>query len=358
MSLINKLNTILDIKESIKTSINNKGGNVGNNFSEYAIAIDNLSVGDGGSGNIEKVDVGKYGLKFNNPSITEIPTFFDFTNATDYSNMFRNCYSLQNFDLNRIQWEKVTNINYMFTDCGINANLPQTLTLPNVWDEVEFPFNAQQLTLPQELIITNASINNLIQNQTFSNLTVRTETTLKGGKYHSSTGDTLTVVATNASDMDMAFNQMELNELNVHINNQTGIWRMIDGGNIEKIHITLDNQTNNEMYWKDASDAITCNGMKYITLDGDFTYWKNNIFGNGLGNNLVKLSGLRNFSSNLNLTGDYMDTLDGDFIELFNNLGPSTENNWVQFSANVFENLYDEEVAILTNKGYIVQMVE
>lgn len=42
MSIADKLQTIQNIKENIKTAINNKGGNVGDDFNDYAEAIDNI----------------------------------------------------------------------------------------------------------------------------------------------------------------------------------------------------------------------------------------------------------------------------------------------------------------------------
>lgn len=42
MSIADKLQTIQNIKENIKTAINNKGGNVGDNFNDYAEAINNI----------------------------------------------------------------------------------------------------------------------------------------------------------------------------------------------------------------------------------------------------------------------------------------------------------------------------
>ena len=45
-----KLTQLNTIKGDIKAAINNKGGEVGDDFSTYATAINNLSTGSGGSG--------------------------------------------------------------------------------------------------------------------------------------------------------------------------------------------------------------------------------------------------------------------------------------------------------------------
>ena len=59
MSVIDKLNNIINCKNAIRTSINNKGGTLteSSKFSDYAAAIDNLTAG-GGSG-ISSVDIVK-----------------------------------------------------------------------------------------------------------------------------------------------------------------------------------------------------------------------------------------------------------------------------------------------------------
>ena len=59
MCIANKLKNIINCKNAIRTSINNKGGNITENskFSDYATAINNLSAG-GGSG-VSSVDIVK-----------------------------------------------------------------------------------------------------------------------------------------------------------------------------------------------------------------------------------------------------------------------------------------------------------
>ena len=49
MSVIDKLNNIINCKNAIRTSINNKGGKLteSSKFSDYATAINNLTVGSG-----------------------------------------------------------------------------------------------------------------------------------------------------------------------------------------------------------------------------------------------------------------------------------------------------------------------
>lgn len=48
--IADKLQQLQTIKDNIKTAINNKGGNVGDDFTTYATAIDNIEGGGGGTG--------------------------------------------------------------------------------------------------------------------------------------------------------------------------------------------------------------------------------------------------------------------------------------------------------------------
>lgn len=72
-----KLTQLNTIKGDIKTAINNKGGEVGNDFSTYATAINNLSTGSGGSGETYMH-----------------PDFFEYRtkNNTNYSYLFHSFY--------------------------------------------------------------------------------------------------------------------------------------------------------------------------------------------------------------------------------------------------------------------------
>lgn len=98
-----KLTQLNTIKGDIKTAINNKGGEVGNDFSTYATAINNLSTGSGGSGE------------------TYIhPEFFEYRtlNNTDYTNLFYDFYfPSEVVDLSDWNITGVTNINGIFYNC-------------------------------------------------------------------------------------------------------------------------------------------------------------------------------------------------------------------------------------------------
>ena len=71
-----------------------------------------VPVNTGGGGSQEKIKVGESGLKFSNTTFTEMPEVFDFSDVTDFSNMFTNCYSLTSIP--KIDYSKITNYQNAF----------------------------------------------------------------------------------------------------------------------------------------------------------------------------------------------------------------------------------------------------
>lgn len=96
-----KLTQLNTIKGDIKTAINNKGGEVGNDFSTYATAINNLSTGSGGSGET-----------YENPEFYEVRT----QKGTNYDNLFRG-YNGPDIDISQWDTSKVTSAQYCFSYC-------------------------------------------------------------------------------------------------------------------------------------------------------------------------------------------------------------------------------------------------
>lgn len=96
-----KLTQLNTIKGDIKTAINNKGGEVGNDFSTYATAINNLSTGSGGSGET-----------YENPEFYEVRT----QKGTNYDHLFRG-YNGPDIDVSQWDTSKVTSAQYCFTEC-------------------------------------------------------------------------------------------------------------------------------------------------------------------------------------------------------------------------------------------------
>lgn len=96
-----KLTQLNTIKGDIKTAINNKGGEVGNDFSTYATAINNLSAGSGGSSET-----------YENPEFYELRT----SNGTNYDHLFRG-YNGPDIDVSQWDTSKVTSAQYCFSEC-------------------------------------------------------------------------------------------------------------------------------------------------------------------------------------------------------------------------------------------------
>ena len=93
-----KLTQLNTIKGDIKTAINNKGGEVGDDFSTYATAINNLSIGSGET--------------YENPEFYELRT----QKGTNYDNLF-NGYNGPDIDVSQWDTSKVTSAQYCFSNC-------------------------------------------------------------------------------------------------------------------------------------------------------------------------------------------------------------------------------------------------
>lgn len=121
MSIADKLTTLQNIKSDIKTSILNKGVEVGDDFTTYSIAID--SIEGGGSG---KIDVAATGIRFGYSTFTEIPDIFDFSNVTSMYYMFISCNSLVTIQL--LDTSNVKNMGSMFYGCKKLQSIPEINT--------------------------------------------------------------------------------------------------------------------------------------------------------------------------------------------------------------------------------------
>ena len=99
-----KLTQLNTIKGDIKTAINNKGGEVGDDFSTYATAINNLSTGSGET--------------YENPEFYEVRT----QNGTNYDNLF-NRYNGPDIDVSQWDTSKVTSAQYCFSYCDKSMDI-------------------------------------------------------------------------------------------------------------------------------------------------------------------------------------------------------------------------------------------
>ena len=108
-TIAENLQTIQNIKQDIKTAIENKGVDMTNTpFTEYSTKIDEITNGG-------EIDINEYGIKLGYSSFKKIPDGIDFSNVTDMSYMFSDCYYLQS--VSSINTSKATNMNSMFYNC-------------------------------------------------------------------------------------------------------------------------------------------------------------------------------------------------------------------------------------------------
>ena len=99
-----KLTQLNTIKGDIKTAINNKGGEVGNDFSTYATAINNLSTGSSET--------------YENPDFYEVRT----QKGTNYDYLFRG-YNGPDIDVSQWDTSKVTSTRYCFAECNKSMDI-------------------------------------------------------------------------------------------------------------------------------------------------------------------------------------------------------------------------------------------
>ena len=203
-----KLTQLNTIKGDIKTAINNKGGEVGDDFSTYATAINNLSTGNGGSGETymhpdffeyrtsnntdysylfhsfyfpsELVDLSDW----NTTGVTTLSYAFygsftgvkklilsgwDVSKVTDLSNAFQSKNQLEELDLSGWDTSKVYNMNYTFNNCQFLVTINGYLDLSNLTNgfypashsnPVKFCRSLETLYLKniyKDITVTNAS---------------------------------------------------------------------------------------------------------------------------------------------------------------------------------------------------------
>ena len=123
-----KLNKILETKEAIRTAINNKGGTLTttDTFASYPSAIDSLPSGGGGSLKT-LLDATKscYYLfyEYKGKSVNELISFSDTSEVTDMGYMFNNCGMITNIP--QLDTSKTTNMLSMFRGCYALTNIPQ-----------------------------------------------------------------------------------------------------------------------------------------------------------------------------------------------------------------------------------------
>lgn len=124
MSVADKLQQLVTIKADIKTAINNKGGNVSDDFTTYATAIENIE--GGGEGIFEITN--EISLAYS--QFTEVPSNIQLgASTTNAKYLFRWCEKLTKLP----DWD-FSNINNAYAMCDncTSLNYPVGLYMPEV----------------------------------------------------------------------------------------------------------------------------------------------------------------------------------------------------------------------------------
>ena len=192
---VEKLNKVLETKEAIRTSINNKGGTLteSDTFSSYSTAIDNIQTGsknepiiitengtytapEGTGYSPVNVNValegnpmqeyvnnnggdGKPGCfylfyNYQGTSLDSILKSLDFSKVTNMSSMFNSCSSLTTIPL--FNTSNVTNMNYMFRSCSNLTSIP-LLDTSNVTNMSSMFYECYRLTSIPQLNTSNVT---------------------------------------------------------------------------------------------------------------------------------------------------------------------------------------------------------
>lgn len=150
-TIAENLQTIQNIKQDIKTAIENKGVDMTNTpFSEYSTKIDEITAG-GGSNTFVVPD----GISFGKSNFSEIPNYLDFSKCTVMDNTFYSCKNLthiENFSVStvnevvnvfnecqnlksigNITFENATEVTFLFQNCT-NLETITSLHIPKATD--------------------------------------------------------------------------------------------------------------------------------------------------------------------------------------------------------------------------------
>ena len=140
MSVADKLQILNTIKADIKTAINNKGGNVGDDFTTYATAIENIEGGTGGEGIFYVTN----NISFAFSQFTEVPDKVRLApETTKAKNLFRQCEKLTR--LPNWDFSNINNAYYMCAHCKALKE-PVYLDMPKVTDCQYMFYNTPYLT--------------------------------------------------------------------------------------------------------------------------------------------------------------------------------------------------------------------
>lgn len=349
-TIAENLQTIQTIKNNIKTSIENKGVSVGDvSFTEYSTKIDEITTG--GSGGDFDFSVIGYDTTLNNscnnkiqedidysttilnnwnPSTTFANNQFsadkklvycpliDTTNVTTMSQMFYNCTNLQFIPL--LNTSNVTDMGSMFRNCSSLTSIPQLDTSKAIDISAIFGGCSKLTSIPSIDTSSATDMYNVFGGcyllTTIPLLNTSKVTIMSQMFQYCSALQTIPQLDTsNVTNMQQMFNGCSsLQSL-----------PLLDCGNVTNISSFFE-------YTKNITTLTDLGGFKNLKIN-----WNDN-------NGLYRLPNLT-YESVMNVINNLYD---------FRNNGDDTTTRTIQFNSNSKALLSDADIAIATNKGWVI----
>ena len=170
---VDKLNKLIDTKESIRQAIINKGVSVPTStpFADYPEKISAIESGasDDSFFNIRTNNGTNYGYLFYYCKATTLDlSSFNTSNVTDMRNMFYQCYSLTTLDLSNFDTSNVDYMNAMFSTCKALTTLDlSNFDTSNVTNTTSMFSSCNSLHTLRLDNCDNATINKIITSSGF-----------------------------------------------------------------------------------------------------------------------------------------------------------------------------------------------
>lgn len=361
------LTSLLNIKSDIKLAIEEKGQDLtGVSFDGYAGKIRDISTGE----NLIVTN----DINFGSSTFSRIPNGWDFSEKTNFREVFFNCQKLKKVD-GEIPFEKMKEASYAFADCYGLETIGENITIGDnqeCYDFYEMFRGCTHLKYPENLTLNCAHITNLgdvcypvgenaeTSMDIVMNYPKATEIyeipiyynfnyLLDGENYGGF--ERLFLVIDTPNNISGGFS---LPTMNVYDHNKS-MTLVLDVGNRSHFNVDVDDVITIEISGigiGDDSDELLENanwgfGHSDVNLSrNDFKNFTGTIsFGFG-----GYVTNLPNYRANLNFTSGISDS---KARELFNTLGTAFDGSTIRVSG--IEYLSDDVIAIATSKGFIVE---
>lgn len=311
MSIATEIQRIQNAKSSIKTAIENKGVVVGDGtIDTYAAKIDEISSGE--SNEIEIANASY--LFYQNVRLEQMDDILKLCkNITKAERMFQNATNLENIDLSKINTSKLTSLGYFFGGCYRLKELDLSpLDTSNVTDMGNFIDGCYAL---KELDLSKIDTSKV---ETLS-MAFRSCTGFTSFDLSKMATDSLTNIyylvygCSNLVDLNIGFDASKINNIGYAFNSCTKLTNLTFMNNLGKGYTQKSNN-----YANNAVDLSYCKNLTYESL-----------------------MDVINKLYDLNLTYDVA------------NGGTLYTQKLVLGSTNLAK-LTEEEIAIATNKGWVV----